>query len=687
MPQKEIERSLEDCLLEFAKADDRVVRDALAAGHDLRDFSVQVKDELTEAHKEAVKDCIANADQLTELHNQIVSCDSVFERLEKMLISFQNDLGAISDDMKRLQDQSVSIHQELDNRQKVRAELSQFVDDIVVPQGMIKTIMECDPSDITYLEQLHELQHKLQFIRSQEYQEARAVNDVAGILESLKYKAIEKIREWILQKIYLFRRALSNYQVPQHQLLKYRFFYEFLLVNENNIAAEIQEEYIDTIGKVFFSYFKAYISRLFKLLMVDSATKDDLLGAEDVVKMSTLGGLFSSKPQVRNRATVFSLGSRHLMLTDEFDAKLIVPHVSQEQQVKYQFESLFRSIHLAFVDHCSHEFMFVADFFGMQKQDTVELHAKIMSRAVTLLIRSLDERIAFNFDAISLYLCICLCDKFQSLLGDRGVPSMIGYWDTIRLQLWIRFEQVMNMHNTSVKTLDVKKMSSPIDTRPHYIIRRYAELTCAFLVITETNGKEIDSRLLKALETCEDAVEQLLNRMAATLSNQRDQLVFLINNYHMIINIIDEKVVQDSRIHSIIHELEQKAIGEFVEATLSPHFKQLISFVKACEPLIQNGHTHLLGRDYQDKLAVVVQSFSTNWKKSIDEINGEIVKSFTDFKHGTNILQSAFTQLVQYVQRFTKIVSHEVFRDNQAKNGMVNIHHIMVELKKYKPVY
>uniref|UniRef100_A0A1I7X417 Vacuolar protein sorting-associated protein 52 homolog n=1 Tax=Heterorhabditis bacteriophora TaxID=37862 RepID=A0A1I7X417_HETBA len=136
---------------------------------------------------------------------------------------------------------------------------------------------------------------------------------------------------------------------------------------------------------------------------------------------------------------------------------------------QFQFESLFRSIHLAFVDHCSHEFLFVTDFFMVTGQTAVDLHAKIMSRAVAHLIRALDEKISLNFDAISIYLCIMLCDKFRQLLNEREIPSMSGYWETISNQLWIRFDQVMQMHNDSVKTLDVKKMQPPIDTRPHYV--------------------------------------------------------------------------------------------------------------------------------------------------------------------------------------------------------------------------
>lgn len=42
---------------------------------------------------------------------------------------------------------------------------------------------------------------------------------------------------------------------------------------------------------------------------------------------------------------------------------------------------------------------------------------------------------------------------------------------------------------------------------------------------------------------------------------------------------------------------------------------------------------------------------------------------------------------MQYYQRFNKVLSHEAFRDCAVRNELVNTHHIMMELKKYKPVY
>lgn len=357
-----------------------------------------------------------------------------------------------------------------------------------------------------------------------------------------------------------------------------------------------QDEYVDTVGKMFFSYFKVYSSRLFKLMMNDIATKDDLLGAEDVTKSSAIGSLFGAKPQVRNRATVFSLGQRQMLLTDDFLAPLIIPHAAKEANEKFQFESLFRAIHFALVDHCSHEFLFLTDFFLVSGPIAVELHKRVMSRALTQLLRSWDEKISINYDAISLYLCICLTAKFKQLLTERGIPNISWYWEEVSNRLWLRLDQVMNMHNDSVKTLDVRRMQPPPDTRPNYIVRRYAELTCALLVITEVGSTEISKKFESILESNEDAVEQLIGRMANINKSPRDRLVCLINNYDLILGILDERVAIDTRIRTIIFELEQKAISEFVEMSLAPYFSELITFVNECEPLIEQQAAQLLVR-------------------------------------------------------------------------------------------
>lgn len=44
-----------------------------------------------------------------------------------------------------------------------------------------------------------------------------------------------------------------------------RFFYQFLLGHERSVAKEVRDEYLETMSKIYLSYFKSYTSRLMKV--------------------------------------------------------------------------------------------------------------------------------------------------------------------------------------------------------------------------------------------------------------------------------------------------------------------------------------------------------------------------------------------------------------------------------------
>lgn len=75
---------------------------------------------------------------MVQLHNQIRKCDNTLEIIETMLDGFQKNLCSISSEIQLLQQQSVNMNIKLKNRQAIRGELSQFIDEMVVPEAMIK---------------------------------------------------------------------------------------------------------------------------------------------------------------------------------------------------------------------------------------------------------------------------------------------------------------------------------------------------------------------------------------------------------------------------------------------------------------------------------------------------------------------------------------------------------------------
>jgi hypothetical protein len=114
---------------------------------------------------------------------------------------------------------------------------------------------------------------------------------------------VAKVREFLLERINSFKKPLANYHIPQNTLLKFKFYYKFLMANNRDVAKEVKEQvssfkqpeyvlkkvilifsflqYVDTMSKVLFSYFKSYSGRLSKLQYEESITHEDLMGIDD----------------------------------------------------------------------------------------------------------------------------------------------------------------------------------------------------------------------------------------------------------------------------------------------------------------------------------------------------------------------------------------------------------------------
>jgi hypothetical protein len=86
-------------------------------------------------------------------------------------------------------------------------------------------ILDTPVTEREFLEQLHELNHKINFVKEQSFRDARACHDVKDILEKLKIKVCAKLRficnfaYWLL--MFKHRMIVINMQ----SLLKVHFRY------------------------------------------------------------------------------------------------------------------------------------------------------------------------------------------------------------------------------------------------------------------------------------------------------------------------------------------------------------------------------------------------------------------------------------------------------------------------------
>jgi hypothetical protein len=654
------------------------VKEVLQSGVDLRSYSKQVEKELTDIENASVADYINESKNIASLHSQITASDQILERLEGMLCAFQADLGNICQEILSLQELSVSLNIRLKNKQSVRSELSQFVDDMIVAEAVISHIVDTPVSEKEFLEQLYILDHKISFVKEQSFREAKSCYDVMEILNNLKIKAITKIREYILKKIHSCRKAMTNYQIPQNALLKNKFFYQFLMSHDREVAREIQTEYLDTMSKVYFSYFKEYLHRLSKLQYEEVPDKDDLMGSEDTGSKSRTS-LFAGKHSLKNRSTVFTIGDRENVLTNDLESPLIVPHVALKSETKYPLESLFRSHQFALVDNACREYLFIAEFFMANQSSAHELFNLVLGKTFTLILKHIEDQFQSSYDSIALFVCLHIIYRYRLLAHKRAVPTLDTYWESIVKIIWPRFEYIFQLHIQSIRMCEIQKLTN-FDIRPHYITRRYAEFSASIMTINDTFPDERVSLLLGVLQ---NEVENLILKMASHFHNPKEQLIFIINNYDMILGVLIERKKEDSKESENIKQQLNKRIQDFVEELLYPHFGGMMAFVKDCEAYIEKSDSEALKRE-ENKVTNLIKSFNIGWRKALEEISREVMNCFTNFKNGNNIQQSALTQIIQYYHRFQKIVSQNPFKNNPVRSELINIHQLMVEVKKYK---
>ena len=180
--------------------------------------------------------------------------------------------------------------------------------------------------------------------------------------------------------------------------------------------------------------------------------------------------------------------------------------------------------------------------------------------------------------------------------------------------------------------------------------------------------------------------------------------------------IFQEKTTDDSKETASFKELLSARIQEYIEEILSPYFGGMISFVKDCELIIESGNSVEVLKRHEGKITHIVRQFNADWKKAIEFLNQDVMRQFSNFKNGTHILQvaitltppyasltyiytiavsvllilssffqGALTQLIQYYHRFQKVLSQNPFKNLPIRNELINIHNVMVEVKKHKP--
>eukprot|EP00762_Andalucia_godoyi_P008635 ANDGO_04562.mRNA.1 Vacuolar protein sorting-associated protein 52 A len=634
-----------------------LVSRALSEGRDLRKYASEIEDEMHELEIASVDDYVAVSDHIDKLHTHISLCDSVLQRMENVLGKFQSDLGSISDEIQVLQDRALMMSIQMKNRQHIGSQLSQLTEQLVIRPELVRAIVEEEVDD-RYLDALIELDRKHVFFCTDLVEHSKSVSDLQPELDKLIAKACAKVRDFLVARIVALKKPRTNIQMHQlSTLLKYKFFVEFVHRHRReDCYADIVATYAEVMSKVYSHNFKTYWTALIKLKAKNAAV---------ALSMSDLEG--------------------KLKMIDDEETPPIVPPTGQSlfgsgtsSSSALPFEVLYKSAHALLVDTVTSEYLFQWEFLAKDVQtDAVFLPSfEIFDTFLTAHLQT-----TVSNDILSVCMLIRIVHMVQRVMQKRRVPALDPYCDRTLVLLWPRFKILCGGFVDKLKSTSDASMNTP---------RSYANLVYA-ISSTVLHFPNEDTEPAWA-----DTVRMTLAELRLAITTALEKIGSSMNPFQRnVFNINAWALCVDARTgEPSIDDFHARCLARYMDEYVGRELKVQVPFLvrlftnsanaasdrgsdgAPSSPKLDNGSIS------SEDIEAAVREFGNVWKEKLAKIHEDVLRSFTDFKNGVEVLKLCFTQLLLY---YGRCISHISDRPElkHLKKEIVSQQVMLYEARKY----
>ncbi|GAM22114.1 hypothetical protein SAMD00019534_052890 [Acytostelium subglobosum LB1] len=680
--------NLEEMLSHYAPTE-TVIAKAFKKGIDITGYSDEVRrtldlydEQMRTLYKDAVPDYVNERESFTQMYTTLKESNALLTGFEDMLLGFQNELTSISTEMRELQEKSINKSQRCTNRKKVVEKLNKLIDELSISDDVIHLLSVGEVND-QYMQYLSIFSTKIGHIQSQKMNEVAATTDVEASLLKLIQTVVEKVYRFFINQFNSIK-TFATLQSKQQEFTLYRQAFIFLYRHTKKFARQLLEQYKDTVEKIYTGYFKNYVTFLEKL-QFDQTSKNDLLGTPD----NKGKGFFSSmSSKVKIKSSIFTVDTRYQILNEIEEAPIKPQSLSsssstttQANQMKYSYEIIFRSMLFFIRDLVTFENMFINDLF----LSTVDCSTQIFSKCESYYMDNLNSFISNTYDPIALMLIICITHKLQSKSVAKCESSERIMNQSTSMAL-ARLRTVMMENIESIRNAVIRDLGPIEENRPHYVIRRYAELIGSFTMLFNHIPTDIHCTIREFLDMLRAVISNLLIKLSGEFKEKTSKSIFLINNYDLILAILSEKenpIVDDKDYFTLMYNQESEVFA--TEQLMSyPYIRRMIVFVKELLPLI-NMYTVVeinhpdLNKETQE---AILKDFYSNWRTGIEEMNVIVTQLFPNFKNGTKIFQIILDRLFNSYKSFGHIVIKS-FKQLKSSQYFIPETEMSYEIKKY----
>ncbi|RAH58678.1 Vps52-domain-containing protein [Aspergillus piperis CBS 112811] len=489
-------------------------------------------------------------DKFQDLHSAITGCDDVSKSVEMYLNDFQNELGAVSAEIESLQSRSIQLNAMLENRRNVEQLLGPAVEEISLSPKTVRLVAE-GPIDENWVKALNEIETRTASIEAKASgtNSSKSIEDVRPLLGDIKKKAVERIRDYLVSQIRALRSPNINAQIIQQQrLVKFKDLYGYISRAHPTLTGEITQAYINTMRWYYLSHFTRYHQALEKIKVYPSDRNEVLGGDPSSHKTGNIvpGGRAGSAAH-----DPFSLG-RRVDILRAGNQMAISSYLAEEDNAFHGLEVPFRNFNLALLDNVSAEYSFMTEMFstlGFQQisRKAVEIFEPVFTLGQALTKHLIEQ----TTDALGVLICVRLNQQAAFELQRRKVPVADSYVNGTNMQLWPRFQVIMDTQCESLKRVAANTGRSAVSalslaggddlnksSAPHFLTQRFGQLLHGILVLSSEAGD--DEPVANSLGRLTTEFDNLLAKLSRIGGDAKRRERFLYNNYSLVLAIISD---------------------------------------------------------------------------------------------------------------------------------------------------
>lgn len=243
----------------------------------------------------------------------------------------------------------------------------------------------------------------------------------------------------------------------------------------------------------------------------------------------------------------FNIGRRIDILRSN-NSTALSSYLAEEEKAAHGLEVPFRNFNLALVDNISAEYSVVTEMFATDSYKEASRKVVQIFEPVFALGQAMTKNlIETSTDCLGILLCVRLNQHFAFELQRRKVPVAESYINGTNMQLWPRFQMVMDMHCESLKRAAAATNRGAMSAMslaggdvnsaaPHFLTQRFGQFLRSILLLSNEAGD--DEPVSNSLARLRSEFDALLTKLSKASGDPKRKERFLFNNYSLILTIV-----------------------------------------------------------------------------------------------------------------------------------------------------